>query len=102
VEFPIPTCNTMSDLVTDYLERTLPLRARFGVRMHLFACRACDNYYGQTRDTIRLMQRGVLRASTESVEDAVLARLAKQPQGNEAGRMNGPLRGPVSGDGREP
>lgn len=88
----------MSDLVTDYLERTLPLRARFGVRMHLFACRACDNYYGQTRETIRLLRRGVLRASTEAVEEAVLARLAQPPQGNETGRMNRP----VSGDRSEP
>ncbi len=98
MEFPIPTCNTMSELVTDYLEGALPIRTRMGVRIHLFACRACGNYYGQTRETIRLLRRGVLRAPAESVEDAILARLAKSHQGH----VSGPPNGPMNGDGHDP
>lgn len=89
VEFPIPTCNTMSELVTDYLEGDLPLRTRMGVRIHLFACRACDNYYGQMRQTVRLVRRGVPRPLAESVEEKVLARLANPPHGQMNGHGNG-------------
>ena len=51
----MPTCRDMSELVTDYLERALPLRTWLGARWHLFLCPACRRYYEQMRQTIRLL-----------------------------------------------
>ena len=51
----MPTCRDMSELVTDYLERALPLRTRVDVRWHLFRCPACQRYYAQMRQTVRLL-----------------------------------------------
>lgn len=51
----VPTCREMSELVTDYLERTLPPRDWLGARWHLFLCPACRRYYEQMRRTIRLL-----------------------------------------------
>jgi len=86
MELPIPTCNSMSELVTDYLEGTLPLGTRVAAGLHLFACRACKTYYGQVRETIRLVRSGVPRPPAESVEEAVLTRMTKPHQGDPIDR----------------
>lgn len=86
----------MSELVTDYLEGTLPLRTRVVARLHLFACRACDNYYGQMRETIRLVRRGPPRPPATSVEEEVLARLARPAKGQGRGHGNGRMNGDAS------
>ena len=38
------TCRDMSELVTDYLERALPLHRRLRVRIHLLRRAACRNF----------------------------------------------------------
>lgn len=53
----MPTCRDMSELVTDYLEQALPVRARAGVRWHLLLCPACRTYFAQMRGTVRLLAR---------------------------------------------
>ena len=50
----MPTCRDMSELVTDYLERRLPITSWLGARWHLLQCDACRRYFGQMRQTIRL------------------------------------------------
>ncbi len=83
----------MSDLVTDYQEGTLPLRTWVSARMHLMCCTACTNHYRQMRETIRLIRIGAPRSPAESVEDAVLARLARSREGgvgNSNGHVNDP------------
>ena len=67
-EVPIPTCRDMSELVTDYLDGALPLRARLEARMHLFLCTACQQYFDQIRQTVRLLgdaSRAAPAADTE-------------------------------------
>ena len=48
------TCQEMVELVTDYLEDTLPRRIRRRVEEHLALCDGCTTYLEQMRETIRL------------------------------------------------
>jgi len=48
------TCHDVVELITQYLEETLPKRDRRRVEEHLAACDACSNYLAQMRETIRL------------------------------------------------
>jgi len=73
----MPTCRQMSELVTDYLERALPLRTRLDARWHLFLCPACRRYYEQMRQTIRLLAGRRLPHPDRAVEAGVLARLGQ-------------------------
>ncbi len=71
----MPNCREMSELVTDYLERTLPLRTRLGARWHLLLCPACQRYYAQMRQTVRLLAGRHLRPPGSTAEARVLASL---------------------------
>ena len=71
----MPICREMSELVTDYLERTLPLRTRLGARWHLFLCPACRRYYTQMRQTVRLLTGGRLPPPDSATEAGMLAGL---------------------------
>jgi anti-sigma factor RsiW len=51
----VPVCRDVSELVTGYLEQTLPLLTRLGIRWHLAQCPACRRYVAQMRQTIRLL-----------------------------------------------
>jgi len=47
-------CQQAVELVTEYLEGTLPRRARRRFERHLAACEHCTEYLVQMRATIRL------------------------------------------------
>ena len=68
----MPTCGDMSELVTDYLERRLPVTGWLGVRWHLLQCDACRRYIEQMRQTIRLLAASALTPPDADVEDSVL------------------------------
>ena len=51
-ETAIPTCREMAEKVTDYLEGAMSFASRAQVRLHLFQCKACVNYFNQIRRTI--------------------------------------------------
>ncbi|MBI4911668.1 MAG: zf-HC2 domain-containing protein [Acidobacteria bacterium] len=40
----MPTCQSVQERATDYLEGQLGLRARLGIRLHLLLCRACHAF----------------------------------------------------------
>jgi predicted anti-sigma-YlaC factor YlaD len=71
----MPVCREMSELVTDYLERALPLRVWAAARWHLALCPACRRYYAQMRQTIRLLGRHRLRPPDPATEAGLLASL---------------------------
>lgn len=48
------TCKELVELVTDYLEGTLPADVRARMDRHLAGCDGCTNYLEQMRQTIRL------------------------------------------------
>ena len=70
-----PTCRDMSELVTSYLERTLPLWRRLEARWHLARCPACQNYFAQMRATVRLLHAAPPATPPPGTEAVVLARL---------------------------
>lgn len=71
----MPNCRAMSELVTDYLERTLPLRTRLAARWHLLLCPACQRYYDQMRQTVRLLAGRSLPPPEPAAEAGMLASL---------------------------
>jgi anti-sigma factor RsiW len=50
-------CQQAVELVTDYLEGTLPRAARRRFEKHLASCPNCTEYLAQMRETIRLAGR---------------------------------------------
>lgn len=48
------TCKELVELVTDYLEGTLPEDLRTRMEQHLSGCDGCTHYVEQMRQTIRL------------------------------------------------
>lgn len=75
----LPTCREMAELVTDYLEHTLPLRTRLAARLHLALCSACSHYFDQMRRTAALLRGRRLPPPAETTEEAILHRLGEPP-----------------------
>ncbi|HEY3081141.1 MAG TPA: zf-HC2 domain-containing protein [Chloroflexota bacterium] len=51
------TCQELVELITEYLEGTLPPRERARFEAHLEGCSACRGYLDQMRRTIRTLGR---------------------------------------------
>lgn len=68
----MPTCRDMSELVTEYLERSLPISVRLGVRLHLCQCEMCRRYFDQMRRTVHLLASQPRIPPPPSVEEALL------------------------------
>ena len=60
------TCKELVEVVTDYLEGTMPAGQRARVEAHLETCDGCRTYVEQMRTTIRLT--GMLREEDVSPE----------------------------------
>jgi anti-sigma factor RsiW len=52
-----PACIEVVEIVSDYLEGTLPRRVRRRLQAHLEGCEHCTEYVAQMRATIRLTGR---------------------------------------------
>ena len=51
------TCRELVELVTDYLEGTLPEHEHARFEAHMLACDGCERYVEQIRTTVDLTQR---------------------------------------------
>jgi hypothetical protein len=69
----------MAELVTDYLEGGLTVRAWLAARLHLMLCGACTRYFDQMRQTIALLRRGQGGAPSSEVEERVLRAIEDDP-----------------------
>jgi anti-sigma factor RsiW len=49
------TCKELVELVTDYLEGTLPPDTRARMEAHLAGCDGCTHYLEQMRETVRIV-----------------------------------------------
>ena len=65
------SCQELVELVTAYLEMTLPPREQVRFEAHLAICPGCTNYLAQMRETIHLT--GML--SEETIPDDGKAKL---------------------------
>jgi len=73
----------MSELVTDYLDRTLPWPLRIKARLHLCLCGACTRYYDQMRRMVHLLGRGPTAPPPVGVEDRVIRALSEHPPSSD-------------------
>jgi anti-sigma factor RsiW len=53
------TCKEFAEVITEYLDGTLPPAERARVEAHLVGCRGCRAYLSQMRQTLRVV--GTLR-----------------------------------------
>jgi anti-sigma factor RsiW len=71
---PEMSCRELVDLVTDYLEGTLPRRDRRRFERHIRGCEHCRAYLGQMRITIaatgRLTEAGLDPAARAALIEA--------------------------------
>jgi predicted anti-sigma-YlaC factor YlaD len=68
----VPTCRDMSELVTDYMERTVSVRTRLGMWLHLLQCDACRHYFDHMRQTVRLLGSRPPAPPDSRTEDATV------------------------------
>ena len=64
------SCREIVELVTEYLEGTMPVRDREAFELHLVLCDGCANYLDQVREMVGLtgrLREGSL--SPETLED---------------------------------
>ena len=57
IELPEIPCRELVELVTEYLEDTLPAQDRARFEAHLDDCEYCTTYLDQMRTTIRVVGR---------------------------------------------
>jgi predicted anti-sigma-YlaC factor YlaD len=70
------TCKEISKLVSESLDRKLPLRQRMGVRMHLMMCSMCRAYEKQTL-LLRKAVRTYGRSDNEKLPEESKQRIKK-------------------------
>ncbi len=71
-------CREISKLVSESMERQLPLGQRIQVRMHLMLCRLCAGFARQTRLLRRAAKQDSQRlAGDSSTPDATLSEEAR-------------------------
>jgi predicted anti-sigma-YlaC factor YlaD len=63
------TCKEVHRLVSEELDRDLPLIDRLRVHLHLMVCDACKNFDGQMRLLRRAMRRLTVPDATEEKND---------------------------------
>jgi predicted anti-sigma-YlaC factor YlaD len=72
VTSPELTCREVVELVTGYLEGTMPPDERVRFEEHVSACDGCTNYVHQMRETIRLTGMLTEEQVTDEQRDALL------------------------------
>ena len=65
-------CKELVEIVTDYLERTLPERDRARFEAHILTCPPCREYVEEMRTTLRLTGRLTVESISPSARDELL------------------------------
>jgi hypothetical protein len=67
IQDEVMSCATFVELVTEYLEESLPAGPKARLEQHLFFCEGCVTYLDQIRTTSRLIKKIAMAAGdTES------------------------------------
>jgi anti-sigma factor RsiW len=72
VETPEMRCKELVEVITDYLEGTLPAEDRALFERHLAGCEGCQAYLDQMRETIGALGRLPLESLSPEDESALL------------------------------
>jgi len=70
------SCQEMTELVTDYLEKRMSLLDRIRFQLHIGMCRYCRSYLDQMRLTIQTLGRLPSRDARPAVPEELLRRFA--------------------------
>jgi anti-sigma factor RsiW len=65
-------CQELVEIITDYLEETLPERDRTRFDAHLMICPGCREYVEQMRTTLQLTGRLTVESIAPSARDGLL------------------------------
>ena len=80
----MPTCRDVSELATDYMERTLPLRDSLAMRFHLSRCVACRTYLKQLQKTVALLRGRHLAEPPADMTERVVREATIRAQSDKA------------------
>ena len=77
------TCAELVELVTAYLERSLPAEVEARFVEHLAACEGCERYLDQFRDTIRRLGTLTPESLPAPVRQELLTAFRDWPRASE-------------------
>jgi hypothetical protein len=66
------SCQQIVDLTSDFLEKRLRLRDRWGFLMHIAMCRGCRAYVDQLRLTLHSLRNLPRKAPSAAVHDSLV------------------------------
>lgn len=91
------TCQELVQLITDYLEGTLPPAPRARFEAHLARCQGCRFYLEQMRQTIALVGKLAPATLSQAEQAALLAvfHAWQQRDSTESGRSHKPPVHPI-------
>ena len=65
-------CKDLVEIITDYLEGTLPERDRARFDAHILTCPPCREYVAEMRSTLQLTGRLTVESISSSARDELL------------------------------
>ncbi len=72
-------CRDVTEMTTDYLDGSLTLPHRMGMRWHLSICSFCRRHIKQVRATISLLRAMPPDPVAQSTEDRIVASVLHAP-----------------------
>lgn len=69
------SCSEITEQVTAYLDRRMPLSQRMAFRMHIMMCRHCRRYLRQMRATVALTGKMPVEPVPDEVRDDLVRAL---------------------------
>ena len=74
-EMRVLVCSEVTELTTDYLERTLPMARRLAMKLHLSICKLCQRHLLHVAQTVELLRRLPPAETPPVTEDNLIALL---------------------------
>lgn len=82
-EMRVLVCSEVTELTTDYLERTLPMARRMAMKLHLSICKLCQRHLLHVAQTVELLRRIPPPHTPPTTEDSLIALLVAAGPGGE-------------------
>ncbi|HXN42432.1 MAG TPA: zf-HC2 domain-containing protein [Myxococcaceae bacterium] len=79
-------CKELTELVTDHLERQLPLALRISVSLHLSSCRHCRAYFGQMKSLVKMLRLLAAESDPPEVSDKLLLSFRRRHRARQVSR----------------
>ena len=76
MNYVMPDCKEVAELVSFSLDETLPLKKRIGLKMHIMFCKFCHRNYKQLHLIRKLIRERL--SSTDTLETDSKSRLSEE------------------------